>query len=60
MGKEAPMAYVPGLLEVRLPVLVVSRPREVALGGTAGACNCVLLEVRALGVLPLRWVDRGL
>lgn len=38
----------------RTSVQLVSRLGEVTLGRTAGACDCVLLEVRALGVLPLR------
>lgn len=59
------MAYVSGLLAAGLgnssftglPVLLVSRPGLVALGRAAGACNYVPMEVRALDVLPLRWVD---
>ncbi|XP_034373059.2 DNA topoisomerase I, mitochondrial isoform X1 [Arvicanthis niloticus] len=54
------MAYVSCLLEVGLPVLLVSRPGEVVLGRTPGGCNSVLLELQVLSVLPLRWIDSGL
>lgn len=54
------MAYVSCLLEVGLPVLLVSRPGEVVLGRTAGGCNSVLLELQVLSVLSLRWIDSGL